>query len=122
MSKDSLRIPDYIDHMLQAINRISRYVQGLDESARNIERSFPEFAAQHPEIPWTDIYLMRNRLSHGYFSIDMELVWKTVQRDIPDLEKQLHHLQRDVKDDSSEVKSDRREPRQSTYWHPNKCP
>ncbi|MFZ2958943.1 MAG: DUF86 domain-containing protein [Candidatus Ozemobacteraceae bacterium] len=129
MSKDNLRIPHFIDHILQAIKRISRYAQGLDEAAflandekqdavirnieiigeaaRNIERNYPDFAAQHQEIPWTDIYLMRNRLSHGYFSVDMELVWKTVQQDIPGLEKQILHLRQNLENEGDQ---DRVEP------------
>lgn len=35
---------------------------------------------------------MRNRLSHGYFAVDIELVWKTVERDIPELEAQVLQL------------------------------
>ena len=39
----------------------------------------------HPEIPWLEIVGMRNRLVHAYFEVDVELLWETVQRDIPDL-------------------------------------
>ena len=39
----------------------------------------------HPEIPWKKIISMRNRLVHGYFQVDLERVWNTVQRDIPSL-------------------------------------
>ena len=39
----------------------------------------------HPEIPWHDIIGMRNRLVHAYFEVDVELLWETVQRDIPEL-------------------------------------
>jgi uncharacterized protein with HEPN domain len=35
---------------------------------------------------------MRNRVSHGYFSVDLEIVWKAIQRDIPELEQQVKHL------------------------------
>lgn len=114
MSKDSLRVPDYLRHMLQAIQRITKYTEDTDEvtflenelvqdavvrnieiigeAARNILRHYPDFAAQHPEVPWEDVYLMRNRVSHGYFSVDLEIVWKSVQRDIPDLWQQILKL------------------------------
>lgn len=114
MSKDTLRVPDYIEHILAAIRRIRRYTHGMTESAfleneqvqdavlrnieiigesaRNIERSSPEFAAQHSDIPWEDVYLMRNRISHGYFSVDLEIVWQTIQRSIPELEQQIQSL------------------------------
>lgn len=114
MSKDKLRVPEYLEHILSAIQRIRRYTQGMTESAfleneqaqdavlrnieiigeaaRNIERSHPEFAAQHSEVPWEDVYLMRNRICHGYFSVDLEIVWMTVQRYIPELEQQIQSL------------------------------
>ena len=74
MSRDQQRLNDYITHILQAIERIYRYT---------------EFAQKHAEMPWEDIYLMRNRVSHGYFSVDLAVVWKTVQRDIPELRQLL---------------------------------
>ena len=40
---------------------------------------------QHPEIPWAIIYAMRNRLSHGYFEVDLEIVWRTVHNNLPPL-------------------------------------
>ena len=39
----------------------------------------------NPEIPWREIVGMRNRLVHAYFEVDVELLWETVQRDIPKL-------------------------------------
>jgi uncharacterized protein with HEPN domain len=114
MSKDQFRAPDYLEHILSAIRRINSYTQCINESAfleneqiqdavlrnieiigeaaRNIERSCPEFAKKHPEIQWEDMYLMRNRISHGYFSVDLEIVWNTVQYYIPELEHQISEL------------------------------
>ena len=111
MSRDQQRLNDYITHILQAIERIYRYTEDIDEigflqndmvqdaiirnieiigeAARNIERHYSDFAQKHAEIPWEDIYLMRNRVSHGYFSVDLAVVWKTVQRDIPELRQLL---------------------------------
>ena len=40
---------------------------------------------QLPEIPWTDIVGMRNRLVHAYFDINLEILWRTVQDDLPPL-------------------------------------
>jgi uncharacterized protein with HEPN domain len=113
MSRDKQRLLDYLDHIVQAIARIHDYVQDMDEPAflasslvqdavvrnfeiigeacRNIERHYPEFSASHPEIPFGFAYEMRNALAHGYFKVDLEIVWKTLQRDLPllsDLVKQ----------------------------------
>lgn len=48
-----------------------------------------ETQQRYEEIPWTDIVGMRDRLIHGYFNVDLDLVWETVQRDIPQLKAQL---------------------------------
>jgi uncharacterized protein with HEPN domain len=120
MSKDQMRVPDYLEHIYSAIQRIQRYTHGMTElefleneqvqdavlrnieiigeAARNIERSDPEFVALHSEVPWEEVYLMRNRICHGYFSVDLEIVWHTVQRYIPELEKQIQDLKHTIAD------------------------
>ena len=45
-----------------------------------------------PEIPWSDIISMRNRLIHGYFDIDTTIVWKTVTIELPPLEHALEKV------------------------------
>jgi uncharacterized protein with HEPN domain len=54
----------------------------------------PEFKAAQAHIPWADIIGMRNRLTHGYFDIDLDRVWDTVLEDLGplsiDLEKYLN--------------------------------
>lgn len=42
-----------------------------------------------PHMPWREIRGMRNRLTHDYLGIDLDEVWRTVTRDLPDLERQL---------------------------------
>lgn len=71
---------------------VIRNIEIIGEAARNIDRHHPDFASRHPDVPWEDIYLMRNRVSHGYFTVDLEIVWKTVKRDIPELEDQAKRL------------------------------
>lgn len=103
----ALRVPDYLSHILNAIKRIERYTADMDEMAflntelvqdavirnieiigeasNNIQRVDVTFAAQHDDIPWQVIYTMRNRVSHGYHKVDLEIVWKTIQSDLPGL-------------------------------------
>lgn len=110
MSK-TLRVPNYLDHILRAIERIDRYTADMDEAgflnselvqdavirnieiigeaSNNIQRVAPEFAAQHEDIPWQVMYAMRNRVSHGYDKVDVEIVWKTIQNDLMDLYEQV---------------------------------
>jgi uncharacterized protein with HEPN domain len=105
------RDPAYLEHMLEAIARIRRYVgrkrrAGFlrdallqDAVIRNIEiigeaasRVSPEFAARHAKIPWRDIVGMRHRLIHGYLKVNLETVWKVVERDLPALAPKLRAL------------------------------
>ena len=111
MSRDPQRLPDYLGHILEAIERIQHYVDDMDEvgfldsklvqdavirnlevigeASRNIERVHPEFAAAHPELPLALANDMRNALAHGYFKVDLEIVWKTIQNNLPDLHTQI---------------------------------
>jgi uncharacterized protein with HEPN domain len=107
----ALRVPDYLGHILRAIERIDRYTADMDEAGfltsdlvqdaviRNIEiigeasnsiqRVAPEFATQHDDIPWLVMYTMRNRVSHGYDKVDLEIIWKTIHSDLPVLHVQV---------------------------------
>jgi len=119
MSKESdLHILNYIEHILTAIKRINIYIEDISEisflqneliqdavirnieiigeASRNIDRYYPHFAAEHPDVPWKDLYWMRNRVSHGYFSVDLELVWKTLEKDIPELQKQVQKIYKQI--------------------------
>lgn len=108
------RVPDYIGHILQAMERIERHVTGVDrqgfiaseliqdavvrnleiigEAANNIERVDPAFTATHAEIPWAVMYAMRNRLTHGYDTVDLGVVWMVVERDLTLLKPQIAAL------------------------------
>ncbi len=114
MKKHAFRVQDYLGHILEAIKRIRRYTEDLTEpaflegemvqdavirnfeiigeAARNIERDSPDFAAKHADVPWTLIYTMRNRVAHGYFTVDLEIVWKTIHQDLPELAAQIARL------------------------------
>ena len=61
----------------------------IGEAASRISE---ETRARHPNIPWTQIIGMRNRIVHGYFAIRLDRVWQTVQDDLPPLIAQLEAL------------------------------
>jgi uncharacterized protein with HEPN domain len=110
----ALRLPDYLGHILKAIERIQRYTADMDElsflgnelvqdavirnieiigeASNNIQRTATAFTAQHKHIPWQAMYTMRNRVSHGYDQVDLEIVWKTIQSDLPRLYQQVQAL------------------------------
>ena len=114
MSRNQQRLADYLQHILEAIERINSYTDDIDEqsflntpliqdavirnleiigeASNSIEKHYPEFAALHHQIPFAFAYQMRNAIAHGYFKVDLELVWKTVQRDLPDFYQQIQNL------------------------------
>jgi uncharacterized protein with HEPN domain len=115
MSRDPQRLHDYLAHILQAIERIEKYTENfieltflenqmvqdavirnfeiIGEASNNIEKHHPAFAAAHPELPLAIAYQMRNALAHGYFKVDLELLWRTICCDLPDLYTQIKQAQ-----------------------------
>ena len=100
----------YLRHIRDAIARIGKYTaQGrnafFDDSMvqdaviRNLEvigeavRSLPpELKRRHPKIPWRSITALRNVLIHEYFGVDLEIVWRVVQRRIPTLKRHVEAM------------------------------
>lgn len=112
------RLPDYLGHMQQAAADACDFVKGLDkagflkdkrtqqatimslvilgEAATKVMDGHPEFVATHVRIPWRSMRGMRNRIAHGYFEINLEVVWETVQTALPELLKQLPAVREDA--------------------------
>ncbi len=61
---------------------IVRAIEILGEAASRLS---PEAQTQVGDVPWSSIIAMRNRLIHGYFDIDTEIVWKTATLEVPAL-------------------------------------
>ena len=57
-----------------------------------VNRLSPEFVEKNKELPWHQIIAMRNQITHGYFQIKTEVIWKTVKEDLPLLKKQIEPL------------------------------
>jgi uncharacterized protein with HEPN domain len=55
-----------------------------------------EFADSHPERPWRSMCGMRNRTAHGYFDINLDVVWDTVRTALPELLTQLEPIRHAV--------------------------
>lgn len=108
------RLPDYLNHMQEAASEACLFVQGmsqaefqqdrrtqqavvmsliiLGEAAAKVMDNFPQFTQTHTQLPWHNMRGMRNRIAHGYFDIDLEVVWNTVQMSLPHLLEQLQAL------------------------------
>jgi len=61
--------------LVKAIEIIGEATYQVSESTR----------AEVPGIPWEDIVGMRHRLVHAYFDINLDILWRTVQDDLPPL-------------------------------------
>lgn len=112
------RLPDYLEHMQQAATDACGFVEGLEkdeffndkrtrqavimsriiigEAATKVMDNYPRFAQVHPELPWSSIRGMRNRIAHGYFDINLDVVWETVQTALTELLRQLHAVRQDA--------------------------
>lgn len=108
------RLPDYLEHMQQAIEDACTFVEGLDkatfledkrtqqavtmslivlgEAATKVMDNYADFAQANTHIPWCSMRGMRNRIAHGYFDINLDMVWETVQTALPPLLQQLQAL------------------------------
>jgi len=112
------RLPDYLDHIQQAASDARAFVEGLakddfladkrtqqavvmsliiiGEAATKVMDGYADFTRSHAEVPWRSIRNMRNRMAHGYFDINLDVVWETVQEWLPELLKQLPAVRRDA--------------------------
>jgi uncharacterized protein with HEPN domain len=112
------RLPDYLEHMRQAATDACYFLDGLEkndfledkrtqqavimsliivgEAATKIMDGYPEFILRHHQLRWHSMRGMRNRIAHGYFEINLDLVWDTVQTALPQLLDQLSTLRHDT--------------------------
>lgn len=63
-----------------------RSLEIIGEAAKQVP---VEFRAQFPNVDWRAMAGMRDRLVHGYFGVDYEIVWDVVSNRIPDLREQI---------------------------------
>jgi len=60
----------------------------IGEAAKNVS---PETRQRHPKIPWKEIGGTRDRLIHGYFDVDWDILWPILTVDLPPLITELEH-------------------------------
>jgi uncharacterized protein with HEPN domain len=108
-----------VQDILKAIEKIERYIKNmtftkfkqnelvLDAVVRNFEiigeasKSIPSSVIHsYPDIPWKEMKGMRDILIHEYFGVDPKILWHAAKNNLPDLQKQLKMLLRNLKRDS----------------------
>lgn len=105
---------EYVDQALRAARLALSYVDGMDrvafgtdqrtqqavvmnlliigEAAARLTSRHPDFIRAHAAVPWPSMRGMRNRIAHGYFEIDLDIVWDTVRAALPSLLSQLETI------------------------------
>lgn len=102
----------YIEHIFKAIKKILDYTKNMsyndfdnneivqDAVIRNIEiigeatkKISENFKNSYSSIPWKVMAGMRDKLIHDYMGVDTEVVWKTIEKDIPLLESLLRNIE-----------------------------
>ena len=68
---------------------VIRWVEIIGEATRGLT---DDPRQTHPEVPWRQMVAMRNVLIHGYFDIDVDLVWSVAQNDLPKLGAQIRAI------------------------------
>ncbi len=101
----------YLEHILESIEKINKYLKKIkyrkfmkrdivqDAVSRRLEiigeatkLLSEDVRKQFPVIPWSDIAGMRDKLIHGYFTVDLDEVWNTSKRDIPKLKENVENI------------------------------
>ncbi len=113
------RLQDYLEHILEAAQNVLVYTDGyqlddfigdtrtqqavilnliiIGEAATKIMDKYQPFTIIHHEIAWHGMRGMRNRIAHGYFDINLTVVWETIQSALPKLILQISPLLSETK-------------------------
>ena len=101
----------FLEHILECVEKLERYLQGFDyekfeqdektidavvrnveiigEAANNLTR---DFRSKTPQIEWRKIIATRNRIIHGYASVDLEIIWNITQSDLGGLKIEIEKI------------------------------
>ena len=101
----------FLKHILDCIGKVERYLQGYDfekfqndelvtdavvrnveiigEASNNLTR---DFRSKNPNIEWQKIIATRNRIVHGYATVDMEIIWNITQSNLPSLKTEIEKI------------------------------
>ena len=81
---------DCLDHNRQLELSITRLLEIIGEAANRLPKNIQD---QFPDLSWAGIIGLRNRLIHGYESVDNDIVWNVVTHDLPKLLQTLKQIQ-----------------------------
>jgi uncharacterized protein with HEPN domain len=116
MKKENRTYRMYLDDILLSINRISEYTERytfadfkkdyktvdavirnfeiIGEAAKNLSTEIKEL---YPNVPWSEMYLLRNKVSHEYFGVDYEIIWDIAINYLPENKSQIEAILETIK-------------------------
>ena len=111
MKRENRTYRMYLEDILTAINRISGYIESytfiefkrdcktVDAVIRNFEiigeasKNLPKrIKEKYSEVPWAEMYLLRNKVSHAYFGVDYEIIWDVATNYLPNNKSQIEDI------------------------------
>jgi uncharacterized protein with HEPN domain len=75
------------DH--KTVDAVIRNFEIIGEASKNLPSEFKE---NHPTIPWSEMYYLRNKVSHEYFGVDHEIIWDIAKHHLPDNLMVIYHI------------------------------
>jgi uncharacterized protein with HEPN domain len=106
---DSIAKIEYLARMLQSQDNFETKWIEQDAIIRNLEIigeatiNIPDdLKRNYPDVPWKEIKGMRNFVTHQYFGVELNEIWRTVINDIPLLKNQIHKIIEDIKNSCTE--------------------
>ena len=103
----TVRVRHMLDHAREAVEMVRGRTRSDLDTDRQLNLSLvrlmevvgeattrvpQEFRERHPDVPWQDIADLRNRLIHGYDTVNFDLLWAIVREDLPPLIAQLQAI------------------------------
>jgi len=61
----------------------------LEKPQKNLKE---EIKNKYPDVPWKEMYYLRNRVSHEYFGVDYNIIWDIAKNHLPENKKQIDHI------------------------------
>ncbi len=111
MEKERRKYMMYLEDIQLSMKRIAEYIDGfnfsdfkkdyktVDAVIRNFEiigkasKNIPDFLKEsYDKVPWSEMYYLRNKVSHEYFGVDYEIIWDVAKNHLPENKIQIDEI------------------------------